>query len=821
MAVKSGYINYIKQAEVSTDYPLAFNFKLIDNLEDLRNVLMQQTDAISFDTETTGLNADTDRLVGYSFCLDGKTAYYVPVDHADSSVNDIEISKEEYDSLLEDSDIIKHIVIDELKVTHYYKGKRVKNGLGKSAVDLIYLKMLKTPTVLMFNMRFDTRIMEQYGFIQLGIDAKEKDLHSYCYYDMSKLNTIDVQMLVFLADTNVPYPSLKKSEEYYLGWRGATFSETLGDVENFYYLDPKKAYMYAATDALGTYLLGFKLLWVYQESKRSGNFDIYSLYPLLTMENEYTEIDTELLSTYSEYYHKEMNKVETELYNIAGKPFNITSPKQKSDIFKSLDIDTGELNKRDEMKGGKAILEATLSKYPEGDPRRSLMEGIIKYGNLKKQQTSYVDNTLKMCENSLYKNHLRFNYKTTTVPTGRLAAGGDSKNKYFSELNIQNIPKPHSCMYYYIDYKNCPEDIKEKINNERQEYRDDGLYIYRLLDWVFKTTPWEIEGVEEFEIEGFKQDATNIRSTFVPDEGRYWCSMDFSGEELRLATLFSKEPVWLDAFKHGKDLHYATAESIFGVGNVNKDRRKLAKQTNFSVLYGATARRIQTLMKGTLEEAEEFLKNYKSSLPTLFKWIAQKEHEGESGGTNRNYPGTIYSYFGRPRRVKYYFNSNNDMKTRSFGLRTCVNSVIQSTGADVLKYSLIKLYKALYRDKNKDEVRKHIKFINTVHDEINFNIRKEDLNIYVPIVISCMILQEPTWEFPLIVGFDIGTRWGNCIEFDYDMTDYHIIGPAGKPYKKEEKKESQKVEEVKENKIEDTKSNIDVLRDLLGEENIY
>lgn len=807
MAYKTGYENYIKQEKQSTDYPNAFNFYLINTIDELKRVLNQPSEYMGFDTETTGLNPDVDTLVGYSFCMDGKNAYYVPVDHAEYLDNLVEITEEEYNTFNKEDPIYGvELKVDENKVAHYYRGNRVRPGLGKESLDLIYNKMLNTRIVFMFNARFDMRFMEQYGFVQNNVPMAEKDLRSFYYYDMSRVSFVDVQAIIFLLDTNVPYPSLKGSEEYYLGWRGATFSETLGDAENFYHLKPEEAYQYAATDALGTLLLGIKYQGVLLEAKKSGYFDNNFLYPLMLMENEYTHIDTDLLRSYSEYYHSEMTKLEQELYSIVGRPFNISSPTQKSEVFTMMNIDTGERNKRGELKAGKALLENIYTRYPVGDPRRTLMEGMIRYGNLKKQQTSYVDNTLKMCEESLYKDHLRFSYKTTTVPTGRLAAGGDAKNKYASALNVQQVPKPHSCNYYYIRAEHCPKQILDRLNNERQEFWIGTTYVYRLLDWVFKTTPWEIEGVEEWTIEGFKQDATNIRSTYVPDDGRYWISCDFSGEELRLSTLYSKEPVWLDAFKHGKDLHYATAESIFGVGNVNKERRKLAKQTNFSVLYGATARRIQALMKGTLEEAEDFLNNYKRSLPVLFKWIEERESYGGKFDT-------IYSYYGRPRRIAFYFRQDQPMSIRSFGLRTCVNNIIQSTGADVLKYSFLKLYDRFFRN-NRDEVRKYVKFLNTVHDEINFNVSKEKVYNLVPQIIGCMILQEPTWEFPLIVGLDIGTRWGNCIEFEYDPKTYQILEPGGKPYVKEEKK----VEEVKEEPKVETPNEEALLREELERE---
>lgn len=88
---------------------------------------------------------------------------------------------------------------------------------------------------------------------------------------MTKVKIIDVQAMVYLSDTNIKYPSLKASEEWFLGWRGASFEETVRNAQNenavtmkkdiktgemkikelnFFYLTPGEAYSYAAVDAL-------------------------------------------------------------------------------------------------------------------------------------------------------------------------------------------------------------------------------------------------------------------------------------------------------------------------------------------------------------------------------------------------------------------------------------------------------------------------------------------------------------------------------------------------------------------------------------------
>ena len=120
---KREYRHFIRKAQPSDLYPNAYNLKLIDNMEELQQVLQQPTEYISFDTETNGLNPEEHHIVGYSFCMDGKNAYYVAVHHAVGDCN-----------------------------------------LGLPALDLIYNKMLQTKNVLMFNMRFDCRMMEYVGY---------------------------------------------------------------------------------------------------------------------------------------------------------------------------------------------------------------------------------------------------------------------------------------------------------------------------------------------------------------------------------------------------------------------------------------------------------------------------------------------------------------------------------------------------------------------------------------------------------------------------------------------------------------------------------
>lgn len=792
---KQQYQRWILPAQPSPLYPLAYNFVLVNSIDELKTILKTPFTEISFDTETTGLDLDEAFLVGYSFCFDGKTAYYVPVDHAEYEVLS-EITKEEYNSLKEQG----QTNIKESEKKYYIINQVIKPGLGSEAVFLFYKRILLCKNVFMFNARFDIRVFEKYGFVQNNVPYETRYEMLNDGIDMSKVNFLDVQVLAFLADTNVPYPSLKKSEEYFLGWRGASFEETLGDVENFYYLKPEEAYVYAATDALGTFLLAKELMPIYLESfkhtryKNTFNNDIpyvssyldnKFLYPLMIMEEELVNMDVDKLKSYSEYYQSEIDRIEDEAFSICGQAFNMGSPKQKSEMFKLLGITTYNLdgsvaiNKRGELKSDKTSINNTLSKYTLTDNQRKFMQDILDYASLSKQKGTYTDNFIEMCSKSHYGNRLRFSYKTMVVPSGRLAAGGDKKNHYYADSNIQNITKPKIGDVFYIHKSSLKElGLDESLyDNPRQEYNYNGENTYMILDWVFKETPWNIEYNEEhpnhFIIEGFKQHL-NIRSVFCPDDDKYWVSCDFSAQELRLPALISKEPLWTETFASGGDLHKEMSIRMWGKENYSKQKRKMAKKANFGILYGMTAKNFAEDFGMPLYEAEDLVRRYKETAPVLFNWV----HENEKSIIET---GTGYTICGRPRRLGWYlnFNNHNDRGLYNFGIRSCTNTVIQGSGADVLKISFMNIYDMFFKSEYIRTNRKYIKFLNTVHDEINYQVSKDNIRHIVPKIISCMRLWLDDWEFPMQVGLDIGTRWGQTVAFDYDGRPYVKIDEQG------------------------------------------
>lgn len=781
--VTDKYQQWVPKAAASDLFPYAYTFKCIKSIDELKEVLSVKTDYLGFDTETTGLNAEENDIVGYSFCLDGKTAYYVPVNH-------------------------------------------YTFGLGEESLDLIYDKMCNTKVVAMFNMRFDVRMMEQHGYTKLFKDIEESDIideekekkklelsrRQYIKYDMAKVNVYDVQAVVYLVDTNEKYPSLKSSEEWYLGWRGDSFEATVSkaaderavimkkDKEgkevikdmNFYYLTPDEAYQYAAVDALGTYLLGVKLKPFYDDAGISGQLDIKCLQPLERFENELSLIDVDRLKQYSRILSKKIDEVQQRCWATAGRQFNLGSSKETNSVLKSLNIHTGITTKRGEMSTSKESIQACLKRLPKGDPAIQFLTDLTDYGTYSKQKSSYIDNIIEMAEtNKHHKNRLRFSYKTCEVPSGRLAAGGDKKNQFFANCNIQNITKPHVTNHYAIPEDICKQYYPEVIEaidksgtleeaatplryidinkvedickrNKVKDYKVTGeRWSYRIFGWVFSEEPWLIPGQEELVVEGFIQNL-NIRSAFLPDPGYFWVTLDYNAEEIRVPALMSHEPAWVNAFKNGQDVHKSTACAIWGEENYDKDKRKKAKGANFGILYGMTWRNFAERFNMTDEEAQKFVDDFKKGLPVLFRWVAAVEETGRR-------QGYVRTMFGRPRRLKSWFDTG-EWSWINFAKRTAVNTMVQGTGADFLKIDMIRIFKTFYNNKGK-ELTKLIRFRSTIHDEIDYQIYKDKENDYkyfkmiLKQVMKLMRLRLPGWDFPMEVGLSIGNRWRTISRF--------------------------------------------------------
>lgn len=237
-----------------------------------------------------------------------------------------------------------------------------------------------------------------------------------------------------------------------------------------------------------------------------------------------------------------------------------------------------------------------------------------------------------------------------------------------------------------------------------------------------------------------------IRKAFIPgDKDHVLLAADYSQVELRVAAAMSNDPGLVEAFKEGIDIHTATAAKVFGVGldEVDRLQRSQAKAVNFGILYGQGAFGLAEELGIKRAEAKEIIASYNeqfSSLESFTKQCVEKAREVE-------YAETI---LGRRRKLPD-INSNNGL-VKAFAERNAVNAPIQGSAADIIKVAMVRISEALKASNLKAQM------IMQVHDELVFDVHKDELEQLKPIVKKCME-EAVQLSVPLEVDMSSGADW--------------------------------------------------------------
>ena len=236
-----------------------------------------------------------------------------------------------------------------------------------------------------------------------------------------------------------------------------------------------------------------------------------------------------------------------------------------------------------------------------------------------------------------------------------------------------------------------------------------------------------------------------IRQAVIPDENCLFLSADYSQIELRLMAHFSQDPHMVEAFRSGQDVHAATAAKIFGVTieEVTKDQRRQAKTANFGIIYGISAFGLAQQLDCSRSEAKALIDGYFAAFPGVIEYIErQKELVRQQG-----YAVTL---FGRKRYLPDIVSHNATV--RSFAERNAVNSPIQGTAADIIKMAMVGISNRLKAEGLQ------AKMIMQVHDELNFNVPVNEVDIVQEIVVNEM-QNVVHLTVPLIADCGVGTNW--------------------------------------------------------------
>lgn len=403
-----------------------------------------------------------------------------------------------------------------------------------------------------------------------------------------------------------------------------------------------------------------------REQKIVNEIEIPLTLVLAKMEHTGVAIDCEYLKELSSYMTEKLAELEDLIYQLAGEPFNINSPKQVAEVlFDKLELKT---KKKKSRSTSAEVLEELAQEY-------EICEYILQHRKFAKLKSTYTDALPTLISKKDGRIHTTYNQALTV--TGRLSS---------SNPNLQNIP------------------IRSEEGNK-------------------------------------------IRSAFcaMDKENSFILSADYSQIELRLLAHVSGDEHLIHAFTSGEDVHAMTAAKVFGVElkDVTKEMRRRAKAVNFGIVYGQSKYGLAKSLGITNTEAQEFIDKYFETYPKVKEYM---NNEVEFVTQN----GYVETAFGRKRYLASELQSSN-YQIREFAQRAAINQPLQGTAADLIKIAMIRVDKAIAGMKTK--------MIMQVHDELVFEVPKEELEQLKSIILDCMALKDQNLKIPLDVDINYGTSW--------------------------------------------------------------
>ncbi len=389
---------------------------------------------------------------------------------------------------------------------------------------------------------------------------------------------------------------------------------------------------------------------------------------LARMERAGIRIDPVELARLSSLMGSSIERLNGEIHELAGRPFNVASPQQLSKVL----FDELKLPPPLRQPKGKPVSTAAdVLEELAGD--YEIVRKVLEFRQLSKLKGTYVDALPVLIRSGTGRLHTSFNQ--AGAATGRLSS---------SNPNLQNIP------------------IRTEMGRE-------------------------------------------IRAAFVPREGWKLVVADYSQIELRLLAHLSRDPVLLDAFRNGEDIHERTAAEVFGVPPlmVTPEQRRNAKAVNFGIVYGISGFGLAAQLGIARAEADAYIGNYFERYRGVKRFIDSTIEEVRRTGVTR-------TIFGRERPIPD-MNSRNPA-SRGFAERTAVNSPLQGSAADLIKLAMIRIDRRLRDERYRSAM------LLQVHDELVFEAPPEETES-----LRKMVKQEMEGarklEVPLLVDVGSGDNW--------------------------------------------------------------
>ncbi len=599
----------------------AARYSCILDLDELKPWLqrLEQAGSFAFDTETTSIDAQQAQLVGFSFAIKPGEAAYVPLAHS-------------------------------------YMG--VPQQLPFEETLALFKPLLENPNIskICQNGKYDINVLERHGISLQGVNH-DSMLASYVLNATATRHNMDDLAQHYLNRTTIAFESIAGK-----GAKQLTFDQ----------LQLEVAAPYAAEDADITLQLHQSLQQQLQAApelvKVYETIEMPLMPVLARIERTGALVDANLLGRQSQELGDKLTAIERQVFELAGQPFNLASPKQLGEIlYDKLGLPV--LGKT--AKGQPSTAESVLQQL--ADDGHELPVLLMEYRSLSKLKSTYTDRLPEQINPRTGRIHTSYHQAVTA--TGRLSS---------SDPNLQNIP--------------------------------------------VRTA-----------------EGRRIRQAFVAPQDYVLLSADYSQIELRIMAHLAQDPGLLEAFRHDRDVHKATAAEVFGVPleEVTSDQRRNAKAINFGLIYGMSAHGLAKQIGADRVQAQAYIDRYFLRYPGVLDYMERTRKQASE-------LGYVETLFGR-RLYLPDIQAKNAMIRRA-AERTAINAPMQGTAADIIKRAMIEVDNWLQTAGLRAQV------IMQVHDELVLEVHQDDVEALKAGLLPRMSAAAEL-DVPLLVEAGVGNNW--------------------------------------------------------------
>ncbi len=239
------------------------------------------------------------------------------------------------------------------------------------------------------------------------------------------------------------------------------------------------------------------------------------------------------------------------------------------------------------------------------------------------------------------------------------------------------------------------------------------------------------------------EDGKEIRKAFIPEPGCLFFSADYSQIELRVMAHLSEDEHMMEVFREGKDLHAATAATIYkkDIKEVSRDERTKSKRANFGIIYGITVFGLAERLEIERGEARQLIDGFFQTFPQVHDYMERSKELVRQKG----YAETVF----HRRRYLPDIHSHN-ATVRGFAERNAINAPIQGSAADIIKVAMVRIYNRMKAESLQS------KMILQVHDELNFSVVPEEKER-----MERLVMEEMQGAFALRVPLVADAGWGD------------------------------------------------------------